>query len=280
MESDMADRWVSAQEYDADMKERIRQTENEIARSVFGEEERDYDDSFLEGQSRVEGWEDTLSDAQLAHDNINGHDPNGFDQSIAMQEQAELLRENAQMKEHLKLLDGIVQQDFLEPQRQQQKAQVRERVRQQLMDQYGIYDSFDDAKLDKFIADNVDREQRLQAYEQQRVNRSFDDARARYGEKDFWAVYNRVSEMRASPTSMAMVQEIQNSENPGEALMSLHGSDMVEMLRGRSAPPFVNQGSRQPLQRKGSGGGHIGHDIAGGWGDSDVERDVMNSVWD
>jgi hypothetical protein len=219
--------------------------------------------------------------SEVAAVNLHGHGDLNNDRPLETLDAAELRAEHQKMKSQWEAMMALYQRDYEAPQREQQKVQVRERVRQNLMDQYGIYDSLDDGKLDKFISDNVDREQRLAAYEQARVNRSLDDAREKYGAADFDAVFQRVMEMRQTPTSLALVQEIQNSSNPGEALMSMHGSDIVEMLR--SPPPFQNQSAsrpRQPLQRKGRPGGHIGHDLLGGWGDSEVESDVMDSVWE
>jgi hypothetical protein len=259
----------------------FRDTEREIWADITGTDERDPDGNFVDGMSEQHGWNDEpLGLNEIAAVNLNGHGELNNDRPLETLDAAELRAEHAKMRGMYDAIMQLYQRDYEAPQREQQKQQLREQARSNLMDRYGMYDSLDDAKFDRFLSDVGAAQAQTADLEQQRIHRSFDDARAQFGDKDFFAVYNRVMGMRATPTSVAMVNEIQSAENPGLALMSLHGSDMVEMLQHRRAPPFVNRGSRQPMQRKGHApGGHIGHDLLGGWGDSDTEQNVMDSVW-
>jgi hypothetical protein len=277
----MADRWISAQEFDADMRERIRQTENEIVRSVFGEEEREYNDSFLEEQSRVTGWDgDDLSDAELANTNINGHNENNFDRSLAMDEQLQLQAENTQLKQQVDALNQIFEDQHAAPQREAQRQQVRETVRMQLGERYGLHDlEQNPEKLDRFINDVMAAQHQTQALQNQRVNESLERAHQAYG-ADFDDAFRDITSMAHSPLATEIVRNIMSSENPGAAVMQHHGSQLVQSL-GRRAPPFF-AGDRVPLERAPRGSARRGGDWdeAAGFGHGDIERDVMKSVWE
>jgi hypothetical protein len=262
--------------------ESVRQTENEIVREALGEQERDYDSSFLDQNSQVESWDgDSLPDHEQQYQAIHGFNENNFDRSIAMSEQMELQRENAELRKQYDAIMQLYQNDYERPQREQAFEQYKERTREE-MARYDLFHAgADDSGLHRFIAERDALIQQNQALQADRVNRSLDRAHQAYG-KDFDDAFRDVTSMRHdSPLAREIVRNIWSSEDPGAAVMQHHENSLVQSL-GRTPPPFY-AGDRVPLERAPRGSARRGGDwdSAAGAGDREIEADVFNAaVWD
>jgi hypothetical protein len=283
----MADRYSTArtaQEIALDdaIHEGVRATNEEIFYEALGQQAPDRDSSrFLEEQSMVEGFDgDPLPDHEMAYTALHGYGENNFDRSVAMQEQLELAAENKKLREANAALHQGWQQYVAEPEREQQMHQYREHTRNELAKYDMFHAGADDSGLNRFIAERDALIQQNQALQADRVNRSLDRAHEAYG-KDFDDAFRDITSMRNdSPLAREIVRNIWTSENPGAAVMQHHENSLVQSL-GRTPPPFF-AGDRVPLERQARGSARRGGDVEerAGFGDREIERDVMDSVWD
>jgi hypothetical protein len=102
--------------------------------------------------------------------------------------------------------------------------------------------------------------------------------------RDFEVAYTSLQQMDpAAPLTQAIHSHIRNSPDPGEAVMQLHGSDLVASLgTGRYVePPFARsrEVGRGPVRVD-----RVARDedspFNSGYGNADVEEAIFDSIFD
>jgi hypothetical protein len=258
----------------------IRATEREIfAEATDGDPDSvDGTAAMVDELSQPEGWDgDTLGPDEIAHRNLYGDTDTNFDRPLQLQADAELLDENARLRERVALQDQAIENYVMAPITQQQRAQQRDLIRGQLSSRYDLH-NFSDEHLDRFIDDVQQDMGHTQALQEARINASMNHAARKYG-RDFDDAYNDLITMAPnSPLAREIVNSVVRGADPGETLMQWHGSHVV---KGLAPPPFA--GSRRPdmaghvRQRAAR---HGGDEMDGaGWGDRDIEDAIFDSVW-
>jgi hypothetical protein len=273
-------------QYDADLRQAIVETEKEIFNAGVGsegdEDEREGHDQIIEEGSDVEGWNgDSLPLDEIAAANIEGHSSTGNDRPLATMDEQALREELVETRKERDLTNQLNNEFVYGPQRQQQAEQIRENVRLRLIDQYGLMD-LEPEKFDRFINDVSAAQAHTSALEEARCNASFEHARNQYG-SSFDRAYHDLTTLPITPTTRALVtDDLMKSSDPGERLMVMWDSGILQGLGAgsRPPPPFLAQiqgqraraarAARQPTESERS------------WSEeADVESDIFNSaVWD
>jgi hypothetical protein len=271
--------WLSAHEFDRDIRNAVADTEDEIFRESVGADERDYDaQGFLDEQSEAEGWDgDALGIEEVAHRNLHGDTSTNYDRPIEMQDQLTMAAEVEQLRRELaeekKLVDDFVR----EPLVMQQREQVRENMRRHFENRYGLMDfGTDNSKLDLLITDLAAAAQQTEQLRNSRVNASLEYAAQKYG-RDFDDAYNDLTATDPqNPLARQIVQHVYESADPGETLMQLHGNSLVRSL-GMRNPPFFSQSHPRVVERAPQGRGSSGG-FDSGWGDRDIEQSIFDAA--
>jgi hypothetical protein len=275
----MAEEWVDAATFDRDLRNAVHDTENEIMNSATGSEE--YSDRLPEDLWDVEGLDgEALPLTEVAHSNLFGRDDTGNDRPIQAKAEEELRADNIRLATSLKEHHEYIEQHIHAPQREAQLQQVREAARKK-MEEYGLYDlEGNDAKTDLLLQNVIIHDQQVANLQAARINESMERARRQYG-RDFDDTYADITSMNVnSPLAKEIVRSITEAADPGDAIMQWHGSHIVQGLGPSRQPPFMphfNSPTPPRIQRESRA--RPGADM-GGWGDREIESDVMNSVWD
>src|SRR5262249_28873952 len=155
----------------------IRDTEREIFFSATDNDGGEYDyeqnDEIVDEGSELEGFDGRpLGIEEVANRNLHGDTQTGYDRPLELQDSLDLQRENDALRARDVEREAEWQAHIMQPELERQRAEHREQVRQHLMDKYGVFDSFDDAKLDQFIADMNAPAQAARMLNDQRVEAS------------------------------------------------------------------------------------------------------------
>jgi hypothetical protein len=264
---------------DDDLRGMIRDTEREIFDEATSTEELDGTEAqTLAELSQAGGWDGgALPDSEIAARTMQG-DPGGvnYDRPLQMETEQTLAADNYALRQQLNQVATAYNEHVATPQRQAAQEQRRQEAREHLQNRYGLYDlemGMDgSAKLDRYIAENDARAQG----EVDRIERSMEAAHQRYG-RDFEDAYADLTNMAVNPLSSEIVKSICAGPDPGEALMRLHGNDLVRSQARSAPPPFMPRGYAPP-QRASSR--RPSEALDGGWGDESVEREVFDSAFD
>jgi hypothetical protein len=265
---------------DDDFRLAIEATEREIFDEATGTDELDGTEArTLADLSQSEGWDGgALPDSEIAARTMQG-DPGGvnFDRPLQMETETTLAADNYALRQQLDAVAKAYQDHVQTPQQQAARQQQREQVRQALYDQYGMIDSYDDAKTDRFIADHAAPVQHAQTLETNRIEASMQAAHRKYG-RDFEDAFSDVTSMNEnSPLARQIVQTMCSTSDPGEALMELHGNGLVRSLgQPPSRVPFMHSGYTPAPFMPPSRPRRSSAYMDGGWGDESVEREVFD----
>jgi hypothetical protein len=257
----------------------VADTEKEIFHEGIGEQEPDdHGQQMVDDLSQVEGFDgNDLPIEEIAHRNIYGDTPTNFDRPIEMQDQLALKQENDALRAQLDAVSGAYNQYVAAPQQEAQRAQYREQVRQHLSDRYGMFDSYDDAKLDQFINDHAAATQHAGALQVNRIEASMSHAHAKYG-RDFEDAYHDLTSMDPNnPLARHIVHHVVGSADPGEKLLELHGNSLVQSLGPSTPPPFMPFSARPARTMRPP---RPSDAMDAGWGNRETEEDVFNSAFD
>jgi len=84
-----------------------------------------------------------------------------------------------------------------------------------------------------------------------------------------------------NPMAQQIARSIVDAPDPGEAVMQWHDSQVVAGLNGGRSIPFLSR-QAAPRAPRGHARGRSGGDSldGSGWGDPNVESEIMASVWD
>jgi hypothetical protein len=265
--------------YDDEITAMVRDTDREIMAEALGDvEQSGYENQMVDDLSQAEGWDgEDLPIEEVAHRNIYGDTGTNFDRPIEMDTEVTLANKLQQAERERDAYAAAWNQAVAQPQIEAAHAQHREEVRKNLYDQYGIVDSYDDAKLDRFINDYGASVRHAQALQENRMEASLQHAAQKYGQ-DFQDAYNDVTSMNPnSPLARDIIQTAMATSDPGEAIMELHNNQLVRALGRTPSPPFMPQGYGPPHASRPV---RPSDRMEGGWGDADVERDVFDSAFD
>jgi hypothetical protein len=236
-------------------------------------------DDLIDEMSQVEGWDGTVSDQELMASAIQGNDAvEGYigDRPLEHQRELSVDNENAVLREQLALSERARQETInrYDPQRQDE----HELNRAQFLEQNGLF-AMDNQKADSLFAQVTALQQSIQQLQNQRGNESLNEAHAKYGH-DFEAAYTSLQQANPrSPLTQALYDHVRNSPDPGEAIMQLHGNDLVASLGvGRYVePPFARTRIPRGPVRVDRVSRDEG-DFESGYGHQQVEEDVFNSA--
>ena len=185
--------------------------------------------------------------------------------------------ENAVLRELLALAERSRQETInrYDPQRQDK----HELNRAQFLEQNGLF-AMDNQKADALFAGVTALQQANQQLQNQRGNESLNEAHAKYGH-DFEAAYTSLQQADPrSPLTRALYDHVRNSPDPGEAIMQLHGNDLVASLgTGRYVePPFARTREipRGPVRVDRVARDE--DDYNSGYGNADVEESIFDSA--
>ena len=181
------------------------------------------------------------------------------------------------LREQLALSERARQETInrYDPQRQDE----HELNRAQFLEQNGLF-AMDNQKADALFAQVTALQQNNQQLQNQRGNESLNEAHAKYGH-DFEAAYTSLQQADPrNPLTRALYDHVRNSPDPGEAIMQLHGNDLVASLGiGRYVePPFARTREipRGPVRVDRVARDES--DFDSGYGHQQVEEDVFNSA--
>jgi hypothetical protein len=265
--------------YDDATREGIASTEREIFwEGVNGDEPDNENDALIAENSAVEGWNgEALSDIEQVAANVYGHDERGNDRPVEMSEAAELRDQVAHLQRENSELQQVTERWVNEPVLEQRRQALRDQVRENVYAQYGLIDD-GSGKLDRFIGDVTGAMQQTQALADHRVNSSMQQARDQYGE-DFDQSFGAIASMDPNnPHARLIAQSIVGAADPGRAVMELHDNAMVRALGTGHAPFLPSRGAAPRGHARPRSGGDALENA--GWGDADVEADIMSSIWD
>jgi hypothetical protein len=268
--------------YDDATREAIAASEREIFFEGVNGDEPDVagDQQIIADGSATEGWNgEPLSDIEQAAVNLYGHPENGQDRPVEESEAAALRDQVAHLQRENSELQQVTERWVNQPVLEQNHYALRERVRDHAYENFGmIFDS--DEKLDRYINTVAGAQAQTGALQDHRVNVSMQQARNEYGQ-DFDDAFNAITDMdHNNPHARLIAQSIVGAADPGRALMELHGDPMVKALGTGRSVPFLSQRGAAPAR------GHARPSRSGdaldatGWGDRDVEADIMSSIWD
>ena len=237
-------------------------------------------DEIIAEMSQMEGIDgEPLSDAEGLARAMQGDDAvDGYigDRPLEHERQLTVDNENAVLREQLALSERARQETInrYDPQRQDE----HELNRAQFLDQHGLF-AMDNQKADALFAQVTALQQNNQQLQNQRGNESLNEAHAKYGH-DFEAAYTSLQQADPrSPLTQALYDHVRNASDPGEAIMQLHGNDLVASLgTGRYVePPFA----RTRIPRGPVRVDRVARDeddFDSGYGHQQVEEDVFNSA--
>jgi hypothetical protein len=253
--------------------EAIRQTENEIVDDAFDDapDENNWDHSLED----VEGWDGSpLSIDEIAE----GPTDDNYDRPLELRREQQLESEVGQLRQAIAERDGQLDEVLNGAERQEA---LRAQVREGLFQRYGVLGV--DERVDQLVNDIAQQHGRAEALHHDRVGRSLADAHAEHG-SDFEEAFRSISSMDArNPTARALVADVWNSPNPGERLMQLHSNGVGGLHRGGTDMGALGlAGVRNSAGRGGRGGGGR-RDLSqefDGFGNSDIEQEIADSVWD
>jgi hypothetical protein len=265
---------------DDDVNLAIRDTEREVFNAgVNGYDgDEDTDNQLLDELSQPEGWDGgDLPIEEVAHRNIYGDTSTNFDRPIAMETEQTLAAENERLRQERDAAVAGYNQYVAMPQLEAALEQRREQFREHMM-AHGYYDcDRDNAKTDRLMAASDRMNQHAQALESGRIEASMAHAHAKYGH-DFEDAYNDLTSMdHTNPLARNIVQHVVGTADPGEALMQLHGNNLVQGLGPSTPPPFMGSAPLPPHTYRPQ---RPVDTLDGGWGDPETEQDVFNSAWD
>ena len=269
---------------------RIRDAYEDTEREIFGygsgsEADINHDmRDIVEHFSQVESWDgQPLSDQEglaramqgdEAIDNYVGDRPLLHQYELDVDRQNQELR--AQLGQAQREKQAVINQ--YDPERQLQ----RDYARDEFMEKNGLL-AVDPAKADQLFAGYTALQQGYNAAVSKNGNESMERAHQTYG-RDFETAYTSVQQMDPdAPLTQAIHNHIRNSPDPGEAVMQLHGNDLVASLgTGRYVePPFARsrEVGRGPVRVD-----RVARDedspFNSGYGDASVEEAVFDSVFD
>jgi hypothetical protein len=294
-EEDLVRRLTNRMRIDADRQQgvsegRIRDAHQDTEREIFGygsNSEADIDHNMrdiVEHFSQVESWDgEPLSDHEGLVRAMQGDEAvDGYigDRPLLHQYELDVDRENQQLREQLAAAERARQEtdNRYNPDRQLE----RDVARHEFMEKNGLF-AVDPEKADALFANVTALQQGYNGLVNQRGNDSMERARQQYG-RDFETAYTSLQQMDPSaPLTQAIHAHIRNSPDPGEAVMQLHGNDLVASLgTGRYVePPFARsrEVGRGPVRVN-----RVSRDedspFNSGYGDGDVEQAVFDSVFD
>jgi hypothetical protein len=227
---------------DRDIALMIEDTEREIFEDATGGTGWNLGNEELDELSQTDAWDGgTLSDAEQFERAINGDLPSGFDRPIELAEERSAKTEVEELRAQL----AAQQQQFVELLGSNPEVQARLQ-QQQVQRREALWDVVvDDAKIDQHLAYIDQLQQQNQTHQMNRINASMASAHREHG-VDFENAYRAVTAMdQKSAIARGIVNDIINAPDPGEAMMALAGSDVVQSLgRGRGVnPPFMPQNS-------------------------------------
>jgi hypothetical protein len=238
-------------------------------------------DDLINEMSRMEGIDgEPLSDEEQMATAMQGHDAiDGYigDRPLQHQHELDVDQENRVLRDQLAQSERARQETInrYDPQRQDE----HELSRAQFLDQHGLF-AMANAKADALFAGVTALQQSNQQLQNQRGNESLNEAHAKYGH-DFEAAYTSLQQANPrSPLTQALYDHVRNSPDPGEAIMQLHGNDLVASLGvGRYVePPFARTREipRGPVRVDRVSRNE--DDFDSGYGHQQVEEDVFNSA--
>lgn len=225
---------------DFEAQELVRETDRDIFFDALGiEDPRDVMPSdLIADQSRIDGWDQPLSDEEQIQTTAFGHEQPGFDRPLAYRQELDAQSENAQLRQQLAEKDQQILNMV------SQTGEVRDALEaQQQARRDALLDiACDPERADQFLAEGAKMQQDIREHNVARVNASMAAAHARYG-KDFERVYKAVTGLdRRSPLANELVNSIWNAQDPGEAMIALADNELLPALnanQGTPPPPFM-----------------------------------------
>jgi hypothetical protein len=294
-EEDLVRRLTNRMRIDADHQQgisegRIRDAYEDTEKEVFGygsnsEADINHDmRDIVEHFSQVESWDgEPLSDQEGLARAMQGDEAvDGYigDRPLLHQYELDVDRENQQLREQLAAAERARQQT---ENRYNPDLQLeRDVARHEFMEKNGLF-AVEPEKADALFANVTALQQGYNGLVNQRGNESMERAHQHYG-RDFESAYTSVQQMNPNaPLTRAIHDHIRNSPDPGEAVMQLHGNDLVASLgTGRYVePPFARsrEVGRGPVRVD-----RVARDedspFNSGYGDASVEEAVFDSVFD
>jgi hypothetical protein len=274
-------------QYDSDLRQAVVDTEREIFFSATGsdgdEDEAEGNDQIVEEGSDVEGWNgENLPIDEIAATSINGFSPINNDRPLQTLEESELRAQNEDLRQQLGLVSNLNDEFILQPQRQQQLAQVRENVKQQMLDQYDLgHLGYDDAKLDRFINDVAAAQAQTATLQENRANASFGHAHNVHGAA-FEQAYGALTSLPVTATTINLVRDdLMRSSDPGARLMQMWDSGVLDGLGAGSRPMHPILGQIRNARTQAARARRAPTENERSWSEeADEEADIMSSVWD
>lgn len=264
----------------------IKETENEIFREATGQDhpaDSPFSDDIIADQSRVEGWQGHLDNAELFETTRwpHGSQP-GWDRPLAWAEEQDAIKQNELLRQELAARDQELLTLHAGPEYQEQLRRQQEDRRLELL---GV--ATDDARADQHLAWVDAARSGLATQNLDRVNAALEHAHGTYG-RDFETTYAQVSALKnvQNPMAQQIIQSIFTAQDPGEALMSLANSPLVRSLtEGRRGdnPPFMPRRAAAAEPAFGSGRrieeDNLGYSFDTGGNGQEMESDVFWSAF-
>jgi hypothetical protein len=252
-------------------RQAVHNTENEIMDFVF-DTDRDSPENFTDDDvedlelDQIEGWNGLpLDDSEIAARNLFGDHEEGFDRPLQMAEEQD--RHEAMMASNQQLLDQLAQAQTVRDQEvyEQRKAAVIP----QLLEQ-------PERVVDWAVARDQELTQLRQQVDESRVNNSLQYAHHQHGEQ-FERAYGELTSLPKTDANKALVQEIWNDPNPGDALMQWHGDKRSSGRSRRSGLdlPSLNSRTAAATRSRGSEDRSGWSDNTTSWGGLDEEEDIF-----
>jgi hypothetical protein len=233
----------------------------------------DVDDLQL---AQTDGWDGApLDDAEQMASAALG-DPNNFDRPIALHNEQEATQE-------LIRLDRAILAESQRIQNEKRAVEYQAQAEERGLNLLGEHDGLTNA-----ITRMDQQEQQINQLHEARLNDHLIVTAERYGDR-FHTAYQYLTSLPVTQTSKALVRDIIESANPGEAMIDFYESGGAHHSSGGNVmPPSLN--SLQPAMGRSSGGRRGGNDAGryDAWS-SDVDRPysadraendaVFNDVW-
>jgi hypothetical protein len=267
--------------FDSDIRAAVADTEKEILAEAFGDEEpSDQDSQLIDDLSQTEGWDGgDLPDEEAWNRTLHGDTQTGYDRPLEMENEQTLAATNDLLRQQIAEQEQFIQGYLAKPLTDEARAAQRNAVRANLEQRYGMIHAGGDAKFDQFVGDVQSALQHTSALENGRVGASLQHAHSQYGQ-DFVDAFSDLTSMDPRhPLARQLVQSVVASADPGQAVMQLHGNDIVRSLSTGNVPPFVPRPRNMAPAFVRSGPARD-QGWTSGYGDRDTEADIFNSTWE
>jgi hypothetical protein len=259
---------------DAATRQAVLNTENEILDFVF-DTDRDSPENFTDDDisdlelDQTEGWNGLpLDDSEIAARNLFGDHPDGFDRPLELQEQQD--RDEAMLASNQQLIDQLAR-----AQAERDTAILEERKRAMV----GDVVTYPEKVIDYALAQDQELGRLRQEVDMHRVNNSLQYAHHQHGD-EFERAYSELTSLPKTDANKALVQEIWNDPNPGNALMEWHGDKRSAGRSRRSGLNLPSLNSRTPAVSRSRGNEDRSgwSDSTTSWGGFDEEEDIFRSA--